>query len=309
MKVLFDVFELSPAGGKSMGIYHYAKEVWRACVNDLPEDMHVVLVCHGENEHDFFGEHPQVTKVIRQRSTPSQWQRQQWLRWGAQALARALGCGVYFSPKGFLPGLVGAPSGLKTCVVVHDLIPLWYAERWPGYFSTLELAVLRYELTRTCRHADRLVTISQASADDILARVPGAKRPAVVHNGLPLAPQHLVQPTRPPFIFAMASAYPHKNARVLLDGYQCYRALSEHPLDLVVCGIDDPGLPGVQALKGISAEALHGHYRAASLFVFLSLVEGFGFPPLEAMQHGTPVLCSDLPVLRETVCGNAFNAY
>lgn len=307
MRVLFDVFELTPDGGKSIGIYHYARNLWRELVADLPEDVSLVLACHGKNERDFSAmSHPRVERVLLQDDTPRQWQRQRWLRWGAQSLARQKGCELYFTPKGFLPGMWGAPSGVRTCAVVHDLIPMWYAEHQPGYFSPLELMVLDRELRRTCRHADRLVTISQASADDIVARVSGARRPAVVYNGLPPKPQQCVRPERARFIFAMASSYPHKNAQTIIDGYLRYRARVANPLDLVVCGLDDPGLPGVSCLKGVSAEVLHGHYQAADLFVFLSLAEGFGFPPLEAMQHGTPVLCSDLPVLRETTRGNAF---
>jgi glycosyltransferase involved in cell wall biosynthesis len=307
MRVLFDVFELTPDGGKSIGIYHYARNVWQQFVAVLPEGMSLVLACHGRNESDFpTASHPRIERVLLQDDTPRQWQRQRWLRWGAQALARQKGCDVYFTPKGFLPGMWGAPTGLRTCAVVHDLIPLWYAEHQPGYFPRMELAVLGRELRRTCRHADRLVTISEASADDILRRIPDARPSAVVYNGLPPAPRKVVSPERAPFIFAMASSYPHKNAQAVMDGYQRYRRQVADPLDLVVCGIDDPGQPGVTCLKGVSADVLHGHYQAAELFVFLSLVEGFGFPPLEAMQHGTPVLCSDLPVLRETTRGNAF---
>jgi len=44
---------------------------------------------------------------------------------------------------------------------------------------------------------------------------------------------------------------------------------------------------------------LAGLYRGAELFVFPSLLEGFGIPPLEAMACGTPVLLSDTPALRE----------
>ena len=177
----------------------------------LPEDMSLVLACHGRNESDFPAvSHPRVERVLLQDETPRQWQRQRWLRWGAQALARQKGCDVYFTPKGFLPGLWGAPMGVRTCAVVHDLIPLWYAEHQPGYFPRTELAVLAHELRRTCRHADRLVTISEASADDILARVPDTSRPVVVYNGLPPAPRHVVLPTRAPFIFAMASSFPQE---------------------------------------------------------------------------------------------------
>ena len=58
-------------------------------------------------------------------------------------------------------------------------------------------------------------------------------------------------------------------------------------------------------------ETIINLYRNAKLFVFPSLCEGFGLPPLEAMSLGCPVIASDLPVLRE-VCGDAalyFNPY
>lgn len=58
-------------------------------------------------------------------------------------------------------------------------------------------------------------------------------------------------------------------------------------------------------------ETIINLYRNAKLFVFPSLYEGFGLPPLEAMSLGCPVIASDLPVLRE-VCGDAglyFNPY
>ncbi len=147
MRVLFDVFELTPDGGKSIGIYHYARNVWQQFVAVLPEGMSLVLACHGRNESDFpTASHPRIERVLLQDDTPRQWQRQRWLRWGAQALARQKGCDVYFTPKGFLPGMWGAPTGLRTCAVVHDLIPLWYAEHQPGYFPRMELAVLGREL-------------------------------------------------------------------------------------------------------------------------------------------------------------------
>jgi glycosyltransferase involved in cell wall biosynthesis len=48
-------------------------------------------------------------------------------------------------------------------------------------------------------------------------------------------------------------------------------------------------------------EELHQLIYGARLFLFLSLVEGFGFPPIEAMQLGTPVICSDRSSLPEVV--------
>lgn len=314
LRVLFDAFELSPEGGKSIGIYNYAVNVWRALQAALPPEVELVLACHGRNQQDF----PAVPSIDQRGAsvsvrclapaTPGPLARQWWLRFGAQSMARRERCAIYFSPKGFLPGWWGRTMGLRTCVVVHDLIPLWYAEHHPAQFSAAEVWLVNGGLVRACRHADQLITISQAAAADMQCRIPDMRPPKVVYNGLPPLPSTRQPPPMQgrPYIFAIASALPHKNAAALLDGYGRYRARTSQPLDLVVCGIDDPARQGVHAVKGLSTAELHGYYEGAALFVFLSLIEGFGFPPLEAMMNGTPSLCSDIPVLRETTMGNAF---
>jgi glycosyltransferase involved in cell wall biosynthesis len=120
----------------------------------------------------------------------------------------------------------------------------------------------------------------------------------VVYNGITTFPPSERQYSFP-YIFAMASQLPHKNAAGILAAYQAYRNLVSDPLPLVFCGVSETSQPGVIALKGINDNDLHACYAYADLFVFLSLIEGFGFPPLEALAHGTPVLCSDIPSLRE----------
>ena len=312
-RVLFDAFELSPNGGKSIGIYNYAVNVWKALQAVLPADVELVLACHGDNAQDFpvlapTGQPGPVVNVKQlAEATPGRWARQAWQRFGAQWLAQREGCAVYFSPKGFLPGWWGRPIGLRTCVVVHDLIPMWYARHHPAQFGLLEKWLVNGGLARSCLHADQLITISNAAAQDMRQCLPGMRAPRVVYNGLPPLPAQRVAPAGPrPYLFAIASALPHKNTGALLAGYRHYRTITSAPLPLVVCGIDDPAQEGVKAVKHLSAAELHGYYQGAELFVFLSLAEGFGFPPLEAMMNGTPSLCSDIEVLRETTMGNAF---
>jgi glycosyltransferase involved in cell wall biosynthesis len=308
VKVFFDVFELTPCGGKSMGIFNYAVNLTRNLIAALPDDVELVLPCHGDNIAHFTpaAAHGRVHVLKLAQATPNKWRRQAWTRWGALKAMKAHGCDLYFSPKGFMPGWRGAVQGVKTCVVVHDLIPFWYREHFPAQFSRLEQWLVTHELARSCQHAGSLVTISHTAAHDIARRLPGARTPRVVYNGLPPSPAKLVPPNvQRPYLLAMSSSLPHKNARGLLEGYAHYRRLTETPLDLVVCGIDDPRMPGVRAVKGVNDAELHGLYQGATWFIFLSLTEGFGFPPLEAMQYGTPVLCSDIEVLRETTRGHA----
>jgi glycosyltransferase involved in cell wall biosynthesis len=307
MDFIFDVVELAPGMGKSIGIYNYALRLFEAMRPMLGPDLRMHLVCNAGCVDAFDTEgSPHVIKhVVIKQTQPSALQRQLWLRWGAQRLARRLGVTVYFTPKGFIPGWWGRSRGLRTVAVIHDLIALWYAEHQPGYFGRFEQMVVIQALLRTARHANELVVISQASADDVARRVGRGQRVHVLHNGVPWVAPRQGSPVATPYIFAVTSRLPHKNAQGVLSAYALYRQAVPEPLPLVVCGIDDPGQPGVTAVKGIDDETLHTYYAHASLFVFLSLIEGFGFPPLEAMQHGTPVLCSDIDSLKEVTAGAA----
>jgi glycosyltransferase involved in cell wall biosynthesis len=116
------------------------------------------------------------------------------------------------------------------------------------------------------------------------------------------------------FILAVGAHRPHKNHEVLV------RALAAVPGDvgLVIVGYFDPNfgdpLPGLIAELGLESrvklvpevaeEWLPAVYRAASVFAFPSLAEGYGIPVLEAMAAGVPVVMSDIEVLAE-VAGSA----
>ncbi|HET8870711.1 MAG TPA: glycosyltransferase family 1 protein [Aquabacterium sp.] len=305
VRVLFDLFELSPSSGKSIGIYVYAVGLLKALKGRLPSGVELVVACHGDNWSDLQeAADAQIQLVRLQDQHPSLMQRQWWWRFGAQWAAGKHGCRAYFSPKGFMPGWCGPSWGVTTCVVVHDLIPLWYAQHHPHQFGRIERELVNRGLLRSCRYADHVIAISQATADDIQTRV-GRRGPmTVIHNGLdePAKPNGACPPA--PYILAMCTALPHKNAAALLEGYRQYRLRTDRPLPMVVVGLAGAAPEGVTFLKGIAREQLAALYANAEVFVFLSLIEGFGYPPLEAMQHGTISICSDIPVLRETTQGH-----
>jgi len=78
-----------------------------------------------------------------------------------------------------------------------------------------------------------------------------------------------------------------------------------NPVDDVDLAMEDPILKGrIVAVEGAEAAEIRDLYARARAFVFPSLIEGFGIPPVEALHAGIPTVCSDIPVLRE-VCGDA----
>ena len=299
MHIVFDTYELIPGQGKSIGIYNYAKNLLQALALIIDDSTEVTVVCNAFNLADFSCEHKAVNSIVISERTPGKFSRLAWLFGRAAWVVNQLKADVYFSPKGFLPmGIKALSAKTKTVVVIHDLIPLWYAEHFPGYFGRMEELFINRSLSAGVKNADRIIAISDATADDIAVRLGRKQGVATVHNGIPMTPPG-PRPFAQPYIFAMSSPLPHKNADGLLAAYTAYRTLVEKPLPLIVCGIADPKRVGVTAIKGLDSATLHAYYAYADLFVFLSLIEGFGFPPAEALAHGTSVLCSDIPSLRE----------
>lgn len=122
-----------------------------------------------------------------------------------------------------------------------------------------------------------------------------------------------------PFLLYVGRTNPHKNIPRLVEAFSVLRGqLKEHPLyrdlRLIIIGdhisrhaslrqavIQSKVEDSVRFLGFVPIETLRVFYQAASAFVFPSLYEGFGLPPLEAMACGTPVICSGSSSLPEVV--------
>lgn len=126
------------------------------------------------------------------------------------------------------------------------------------------------------------------------------------HDSLKKQPR----PIKDEYLLYVGAVYPHKNVEVLAKAHQ--RLLEAKPaLKLVVIGKKDYWREKLlRSYKGITSpgylpyEKLVAYYQHASLFVFPSLSEGFGLPPLEAMAFGAPVLSSNRTSIPEA-CGDA----
>lgn len=304
MKILFDAFELSPNAGKSIGIYNYAICLLRALSKLNLEGVDIHIACNKSAYRDIYFKHAKMHYHILHEGIPSKFNRQLWLRFKASLFSKKMDADVYYSPKGFLPSLLKffSPS-IRSVVVIHDLIPFWYKKNYPGYFGRLEEFVVCRGLIQTIKNADHIIAISNATSNDIEITT-SRKVNSVIYNGIPLVNAGKTNLLGKPYIFAMTSKLPHKNAASLIEAYKVYRENAANPLPLVVCGIDSK-VEGVISVKNITNEELHTWYAHANFFIFLSLIEGFGFPPLEAMLHGTAVVCSDIPSLTEVTLGNA----
>jgi len=217
------------------------------------------------------------------------------------AAARRVGADVLWCPANFGPVL----SPVPVVLTVHDLLPLRHPELVAGGARAVQL------LVRTAvRGARHVIADSRATAADLteLLGVPADRVTVVPLAGPPPVPVPPAPPAGAPFLLSTGNRLPHKNYEVLL------RALALLPPGgrprLVVPGSDGPdplrplvdelGLTAdVELLGWVNAVELDALYRGATAYVAPTRFEGFGLPVLEAMARGCPVVCSDIPVLRE----------
>ena len=246
-----------------------------------------------------------------------------------RALLKRLGCDLVH-----IPHLFGTPRNLPCPYVmtVHDVVEHFYR----SYDRSSLRRSLRFRLTRhVLKHAARILAVSNYTKSEIekLFAIPGSHID-VVYNAIDerflrghasaaerqrLAESYLVNY---PFLLYAGRISPHKNVVRLIEAFSALKAqlekddkftdlkliiigdeLSKHP-DLRRTVIRSGVQNDVRFLGFIPIEMLRVFYDAAKIFVFPSLNEGFGLPPLEAMAHGTPVVTSNTTSLPEVV-GNA----
>lgn len=223
---------------------------------------------------------------------------------GVARHARRLRAEVVHSPANVGPWFGRTPVVLT----VHDVLPFLHPEWVPGSHGL----ALRSLVAGAVRHARRIVTVSDASRRDIEAVLAPRARIDVV----PLAGPDVSAPTdgprEPASFIAVANALPHKNLELLLELFS-RPALADAHLTLYGSAGHGAIADAIRARSGgnvsvagwVSDAELDAAYRRASALLLPTLFEGFGLPVLEALSRGCPVICSDLPVLREVAGDSA----
>jgi glycosyltransferase involved in cell wall biosynthesis len=164
----------------------------------------------------------------------------------------------------------------------------------------------RAELQRAFGVPAHKMTVVSEGGEHIL-RTP-ADPTALTRMGLMSC--HDTSPSGRPYVLAVSSMAAHKNFALVL---QALALLPEAPFDVAIAGGSNPKVFGqagalqsdrVKWLGYVSDAELRALYEGALAFVFPSLYEGFGIPPLEAMHCGCPVLAAQAASMPQ-VCGDA----
>jgi len=241
-------------------------------------------------------------------------------------ILKRLECDLVHIPHLFwMPRVLPCPY----VMTVHDLLE--HMSRAKGK-SGLRRS-LHYQLTRrVLKGAARIFAVSQFSKSEVekLFGIPSRKIEVVynaiderfLHGHASAADRQLIAErylVTYPFLLYAGRISPHKNLVRIIEAFSALRGELEKEgkfpdLKLIIIGDDLSGHPdlrrtvirsGVQNdvrfLGFVPIEILRIFYDVANVFLFPSLYEGFGLPPLEAMAHGTPVVTSNISSLPEVV--------
>ena len=227
---------------------------------------------------------------------------------------------LFHAPHYVLPPLIHC----RSVVTIHDCIHLMFPQYLPGRTA---YAYARASIWMATKRADRILTVSETSKSDILRRfrVP-ADKITVVYNAIDERLRMVPRPEdfervraryqlKDPFALYVGNIKPHKNLERLIDAFdRVRRDPGNENLKLVIIGDQLTKYQGLR--RAVHRHKLYKHvrffgfvpletlavlYRLASVFVFPSLYEGFGLPPLEALASGTPVVTSNASSLPEVV--------
>jgi len=230
---------------------------------------------------------------------------------------------LFHAPHYVLPAL----TPCRAVVTIHDCIHLMFPQYLPGRMAHL-YARMAFRLA-TSRSA-RILTVSEASKRDILRffSIP-SRKVNVIYNAIDdrfshppsEAQMHRVRERyqlHERFLLYSGNVKPHKNLERLIDAFHRLRQNGFDDIKLLITGSEISRYSElrravhrfnlhrhVRFLGYLSEETLASLYRLADAFVFPSLYEGFGLPPLEAMASGTPVLTSNVSSLPEVVADSA----
>jgi glycosyltransferase involved in cell wall biosynthesis len=306
---------------RDFGFGTYIRNVLRGFVR-LGAGEEFILVTRKADESEFAGLPPQYRLAFYE---PSDEGRMQHVAF--PMFVRQFNADLCHIPLNAVPLMMPRPY----VVTVHDLSGLLY-EPLPGWKQDLRL----YSMRRGLLRAAGLIAVSDATRNDLegllgipprlIRRIHGAPDPRFIpgpgnESASPEDRRRILERygINYPFLLYAGTIRPQKNIPRLVEAFALLRSeLENHPvyadLRLIIIGDEISRYPtvrrtviqsrvesAVRFLGFVPIDTLRVFYESAAAFVFPSLYEGFGLPPLEAMAAGTPVVTSNVTSLPEVV--------
>lgn len=323
MRILIDARHI-----QDFGFGTYIRNLVRALAG-LDSPHRFILVCGRQDQQEFEGLPDNFQCLPYDRKDSDAFDQLAF-----PAFARGVRADLIHVPLNVVPLFLPRPY----VVTVHDISPLFFEvpDNWRFDFARSKM---RHGLMR----ASRVIAVSESTRQDVeqmlgipaakITRIYGAADPRYARSDAGRTSEQSERDRQLvieryqidyPFLLYAGSVKPHKNVARLVEAFALVKGeLDAHPvyknLRLIIIGDQISNYPAlrqavlhsrvessVRFLGFVPFDALRVFYSAAAAFVFPSLYEGFGLPPLEAMASGTPVVCSNVTSLPEVVGDAAY---
>jgi glycosyltransferase involved in cell wall biosynthesis len=314
------LFLQNPTNGSGQYLLHLLH-----ALAEVDRQNEYILLGTGNLAQDDGGQMPfpyQVSPVLAFAQRNENVEKLVWEQFSGPAAARKAGLDLFHVPY-FAPPLY---AHTPIIVTIHDVIPL----RLPAYRAGAKVAAYMHLVARAVHKASLVITVSQHAKQDIIdvLHIP-AERIRVIYEAageeyIPVADAQTVARVRErygvgeQYIFYLGGLDSRKNVLQLVRAFAhlCTQLhnpdvqllISGNPAKQVGSFFPDPrpvaqelGVADRVIYRFVEDEDKSAMYSGASLFVFPSLYEGFGLPPLEAMSCGAAVVCSNRTSLPEVV--------
>lgn len=210
------------------------------------------------------------------------------------------------------------PSRAKKIITIHDMVHELFPNQFLKNDKTTKLK------KKALEEADHIICVSKNTQDDLINLFNiNAEKTTVIYHGLSLGQQVIRYPkkAKKPYLLYVGKREGYKNFKRFIEAYSSNKIKNFY--DIVIFGGGKMSKDEIEMFNKLEIpktsfkqidgndSLLAGYYKNASLFVYPSLYEGFGIPPLEAMSFGCPVVCSNTSSIPEVVGDAAllFNPY
>ncbi len=306
-------------GKQSKGLGRYTQQLVRH-LEEIDDENEYVIFLRKENFADYQPRNERFRKVCADFL---------WYSWAEQTsfvrLLRQERCDLMHFPHFNVPLLYTG----RFVVTIHDLILLRFPTRRNStrnrFFYALKFLAYKAVIASSIKRAEKICAVSRFTKEDILRSYPRTPEDKIVVTYEAVFEREQIKAAAKkkiseflrkhgiikPYILYVGNAYPHKNLERLCRVFAENFAGEEK---LVLVGKDDffyrrlrrqidslssKKSRDILIVPNVADVELDILYRRAKAFVFPSLYEGFGLPPLEAAAYGVPVACSDHPCMRE----------
>ncbi|MFT5211458.1 MAG: glycosyltransferase involved in cell wall biosynthesis [Flavobacterium sp.] len=215
---------------------------------------------------------------------------------------------LFWSPRHHLPLMMD--SSIKTVVTIHDLV--W--QKFPETMLRENLFIERLLMPPSLKKADAIISVSASTKNDLVEAYSFTEpKISVIHEAVPKTKQAEKRLLNEPYFLCVGTLEPRKNIVNSIAAFQQYRAEGGDRHLVIVGGkgwklkdiasksINYNDQDVIHIVGRVNDEDLMSYYRFADVFIFPSLYEGFGLPPLEAMQYAVPVIASNCSSLPEVI--------